>query len=103
MDDGSTDGLYEILESARDGFLALAASVKVSLVDDLYHDDEYGFHILHQLERTHRFNTWMADVLRPFVGDRVLEIGAGIGNSSCTATEVRLRWCFRLATTTRGA
>jgi glycosyltransferase involved in cell wall biosynthesis len=65
---------------ARDGLLALAAFVRFSVVDDLYLDDEYGSHILHQLERTHRFNTWMADVLRPFVGDRVLEIGAGIGN-----------------------
>jgi SAM-dependent methyltransferase len=65
---------------ARDGMLALAALCRFSVVDDLYHDDEYGSHILHQLERTRRFNTWMADVLRPFLGDRVLEIGAGIGN-----------------------
>ncbi|MCX7008960.1 MAG: class I SAM-dependent methyltransferase, partial [Kiritimatiellaeota bacterium] len=29
---------------------------------------------------THRFNRWMADAIRPWVGDRVLEIGAGMGN-----------------------
>ena len=34
---------------------------------------------LTQLERTRRFNLWLGDTLRPFVGDRVLEIGAGIG------------------------
>ena len=44
-----------------------------------YHADEYGSHILTQLERTRRFNLWLGDTLRPFVGDRVLEIGAGIG------------------------
>jgi SAM-dependent methyltransferase len=65
---------------AKDGVLALAAFLRFAVVDDLYHDDEYGSHILHQLERTRRFNVWLCDALRPFVGDRVLEIGAGIGN-----------------------
>jgi len=63
-----------------DGLLALAAFAHFAAVDDLYHDDEFGSHILHQLERTRRFNVWLGDTLRPFVGDRVLEIGAGIGN-----------------------
>ena len=35
--------------------------------------------MLAELERARRFNLWMGDVLRPYVGDRVLEIGAGIG------------------------
>ena len=33
-----------------------------------------------RLTRAPRFTRWMADVIRPFVGERVLEIGAGIGN-----------------------
>ena len=65
---------------AVDGLLALSALGRFWFVDDLYHDDEYGSRILVELERTRHFNAWMADVLRPFVGDRVLEIGAGIGN-----------------------
>ncbi|MGE5246206.1 MAG: glycosyltransferase [Betaproteobacteria bacterium] len=68
------------LRAARDGIRALATIGRFSLVDDLYHDDEYGSHILHQLERTRRFNRWLADTLRPSLGDRVLEIGAGIAN-----------------------
>ena len=32
------------------------------------------------LDRARRFNLWMGETLRPYVGDRVLEIGAGIGN-----------------------
>jgi glycosyltransferase involved in cell wall biosynthesis len=65
---------------AMDGVLALVALAKFWFVDDLYHDDEYGSRILVELERTRHFNAWMADVLRPHLGDRVLEIGAGIGN-----------------------
>lgn len=65
---------------ARDGLLALLAMIRFWLIDDLYREDEYGSHILAELERARRFNLWMGDVLRPFVGDRVLEIGAGIGN-----------------------
>ena len=65
---------------AWDGVLALLAMIKFWLVDDLYKEDEYGSHILSELERAHRFNLWMGETLRPYVGDRVLEIGAGIGN-----------------------
>jgi len=64
----------------RDGVKALVTAVRFWLVDDLYQDDEYGGRILHSLERAQQFNGWMADAIRPFVGARVLEIGAGIGN-----------------------
>ena len=65
---------------ARDGLLALMAMLHFWLIDDLYHEDEYGSHILTVLDRARRFNLWMGETLRPYVGDRVLEIGAGIGN-----------------------
>lgn len=65
---------------ARDGLLALLAMMRFWLIDDLYKEDEYGSHILVELERTRRFNLWMGETLRPYIGDRVLEIGAGIGN-----------------------
>jgi len=32
------------------------------------------------LNRAPRFSRWMADVIRPYAGSRVLELGAGIGN-----------------------
>jgi SAM-dependent methyltransferase len=64
---------------ARDGLLALGAMLKHALVDDIYKQDEYGSRILADLQHARRFNKWMGDTLRPFVGDRVLEIGAGIG------------------------
>jgi len=65
---------------ARDGLLAVLAMLRFWLIDDLYRKDEYGSHILTRLERARRFNLWLGDTLRPFVGNRVLEIGAGIGN-----------------------
>src|ERR1051325_2511443 len=65
---------------ARDGLLALFAMLHFWLIDDLYQEDEYGSHMLVELERTPRFNLWIGETLRPFIGDRVLEIGAGIGN-----------------------
>jgi glycosyltransferase involved in cell wall biosynthesis len=64
----------------RDGFKALWAIGKFKVIDDLYSDDPWGGAILHNLERARRFNRWMADALQPHLGQRVLEIGAGIGN-----------------------
>jgi SAM-dependent methyltransferase len=63
-----------------DGFKALGAIVRGTLIDDLYLNDAYGAHILHSLSRARRFSRWMGDVIRPWVGRAVLEIGAGIGN-----------------------
>ena len=64
---------------ARDGLWALKSMVRFWLIDDLYMEDEYGSRILAELEHARRFNNWLAKILRPFIGDRVLEIGAGIG------------------------
>ncbi|HUP24683.1 MAG TPA: glycosyltransferase [Thermoanaerobaculia bacterium] len=64
----------------RDGFRALFAILRYAIVDDLYQDDEYGSHILHDLEHVQRFNRWMARAIEPWAGSEILEIGAGIGN-----------------------
>ncbi len=64
----------------KDAFKALRAIVKYRFLDDLYAEDEYGSQILHSLERAQSFNRWMAESIAPYVGARVLEIGAGIGN-----------------------
>lgn len=63
----------------RDGVQAVGVMLWFKLVDDLY-DARYGHAILHSLSQTQRFNRWMAAVLRPWLGERVLEIGAGLGN-----------------------
>jgi glycosyltransferase involved in cell wall biosynthesis len=66
----------------KDGFRALWAILHYAASDKIYKEDEYGGEILGRLNRAPRFTRWMADVIRPYVGDRVLEIGAGTGNMS---------------------
>jgi glycosyltransferase involved in cell wall biosynthesis len=64
----------------KDGVAALWAIVRFALSDEVYKRDEYGSQILARLGRAPRFNAWMADTIRPFCGQRVLEIGSGVGN-----------------------
>ncbi len=63
----------------KDGLKALATIVYYWLIDDIY-DEQYGQAILHRLSGARRFNNWMAQTIKPFVGQRVLEIGSGLGN-----------------------
>jgi SAM-dependent methyltransferase len=44
--------------------------------------DQIGAATLEQLAAAPRYNRWMFDRLRPWVGRRVLEVGSGIGNLS---------------------
>ena len=67
----------------RDGVKALAAIVRFTLSDRVYTADAYGSQILGRLARAPRFNAWMAEVIRPYCGQRVLEIGSGTGNMTC--------------------
>jgi SAM-dependent methyltransferase len=63
----------------KDAVLAMATILRFWFIDDIYKEDEYGSHILASLEKVRRFNLWMGRTLAPYVGDRVLEIGSGIG------------------------
>lgn len=54
-------------------------SLRFAAIDDIY-ESRYGHDILHRLSAAHRFNRWMADTIRPWVGEHVLEIGSGMGN-----------------------
>lgn len=64
----------------RDGVKALTAIAKFAASDDVFTADEYGSATLARLSRAPRFNQWMADFIKPYVGQKVLEIGSGIGN-----------------------
>lgn len=64
---------------AYDGVLALISMLRFWLIDDLYADEEHGSRILSGLKHARRLNLWTGKTLRPFLGDRVLEIGSGIG------------------------
>src|SRR5262245_24552793 len=64
----------------RDGIRALFAIAKFAVSDQIYHRDVYGSHVLSRLSRAPKFNVWMADNIRRYCGNRVLEIGSGVGN-----------------------
>jgi glycosyltransferase involved in cell wall biosynthesis len=62
----------------RDAFEAVWVILKFSVWNDVYADPDKA--ILDAFADAPRFNRWMAGTIRPYVGERVLEIGAGIGN-----------------------
>ncbi len=62
----------------KDAFDALYVILRYALSRDIYKDS--GPDILDALAQAQRFNRWMADTIEPYVGKRVLETGAGIGN-----------------------
>ena len=62
----------------RDGLKALGVILKFWLIDDLY-TTPYGRGVLNNMAGTPQYLNWLARTLRPHIGDRVLEIGAGIG------------------------
>jgi glycosyltransferase involved in cell wall biosynthesis len=64
----------------KDGIRCLGAVVRFAFSDNIYTGDEHGAQILGRLNRAPRYSKWMADVIRPYIGESVLEIGAGTGN-----------------------
>ncbi|OIP25285.1 hypothetical protein AUK22_08210 [bacterium CG2_30_54_10] len=62
----------------KDGVWAFYYIIKYWLIDDCYSNQ--GAEILSTMSTAPRFNRWMADEIRPYLGNSVLEIGAGMGN-----------------------
>ncbi len=73
----------------RDGLAAVWTILRYNLVDDLGHLHP-GHKTLQRMARLHRYNRWLWQKVAPYVGARVLEVGAGMGNmtrylSACDA------------------
>jgi len=64
----------------RDAVNAFWVILRSWLSNDIY--KESGPAMLEALTNAPKFNRWMADTVRPYFGQDVLEIGAGIGNLS---------------------
>src|SRR5579872_3385943 len=75
----------------KDGLKALGVILKFWLIDDLY-AAPYGRGVLNNLTGTPHYLSWLARILRPHVGDTVLEVGAGIGNITGRLMARRLRY-----------
>jgi glycosyltransferase involved in cell wall biosynthesis/precorrin-6B methylase 2 len=63
----------------RDGVAAIWTILKYAFVDDRENSDP-GYKTLQRLRRVRRYNEWVWSLLAPWVGDRVLEVGCGVGN-----------------------
>lgn len=62
-----------------DGVVALWTILKYAVLDDQDNADP-GYQTLLRLGRADRYNKWMFGRLAPYLGQRVLEIGSGLGN-----------------------
>ena len=76
----------------KDGVRALWAIFRYAASGRIYTGDEHGGEILDRLNRAPRFNRWMAEVVQPSVGERVLEVGAGTGNMSVQLMPRAIYW-----------
>src|ERR1043165_2012556 len=62
----------------KDGAKALGVILYFWIIDDLY-AETYGRGLLNSLTGTPQYQSWITKILRPYLGDTVLEIGAGLG------------------------
>jgi 2-polyprenyl-3-methyl-5-hydroxy-6-metoxy-1,4-benzoquinol methylase len=74
----------------KDAFQAFGVILRYGLSRDIYLDN--GAAILDAMAQTPKFNRWMADTIKPYIGKRVLEIGAGIGNLTMHLSRGRTKY-----------
>jgi glycosyltransferase involved in cell wall biosynthesis len=75
----------------KDGVKAVGVILYFWLIDDLY-VPSYGRGLLNSLTGTPNYLSWLTRVLRPHLGDTVLEIGAGLGNMTGRLMGKKLRY-----------
>jgi glycosyltransferase involved in cell wall biosynthesis len=63
----------------RDGIAAIWAILKYAVLDD-NSADIMGLRTLKRMKRLSRYNAWIFEEIRSKVGNRILEVGSGIGN-----------------------
>jgi glycosyltransferase involved in cell wall biosynthesis len=76
----------------KDGVRALGAIAKFAVSADIYRGPTRGDEMHFRLKRARRYARWLADTVRPCVGERVLELGAGSGNLSVHLFPRTLYW-----------
>ncbi len=75
----------------KDGVKALLVIIKFWLIDDLY-QQPYGRMFLNNLSGTPQYLNWLTRIVRPELGDTILEIGAGVGAITGQLMGKRLRY-----------
>lgn len=66
---------------AIDGLWAILQILYCKFFDSRF-TEHSGFYILRSMARSKKYNRWIHELVRPFLGKRMLEAGAGIGNLS---------------------
>jgi glycosyltransferase involved in cell wall biosynthesis len=64
----------------RDAVRALGAMAHWWLIDDTYAPDEYGSEVVGNLLGLTHLHRWVSALVRPYLGSRVLELGAGVAS-----------------------
>ncbi len=75
----------------KDGVKAFGVILYFWAVDDLY-KESYGRNHLNTLTGTPAYLNWLISIVRPLLGDRILELGAGLGSLSGMLMGKRLRY-----------
>ncbi len=75
----------------RDGVKAFGVVIYFWLIDDLY-KEPFGRGHLNNLNGTPQYVSWITQVVRPYLGDCVLEVGAGLGTLTGRLMGRRLRY-----------
>lgn len=75
----------------KDGVQALTTILKFWLIDDLY-TAPYGRLLLNNMSGTPQYLMWIAEQLRPHLGDAVLDLRAGTGPLSSKLMAKRLQY-----------
>jgi len=75
----------------KDGIKALGTVLRFWAIDDLY-VEPYGRGMLQSLTGTPQYLSWLTRILRPHLGDTVLEVGAGLGSLTGRLMAKRLEY-----------